>query len=119
MPLTISNTTGDGITVDYIDCDIELPDSGSIILFGGPLQPSGGVKVSITGSPLTSPTPPGSGFIYWIIQVHTLTGLATIKQSTSSMPTPDASNDTIFQQTMGAGSTNEALVATNVTPDTY
>lgn len=119
MPLTISNTTGDGIVTDYLDCDIELADSGMQVLIAGSIQAAGGAKLAISGSPLTAPSAPGSGFIYWIIQVNTTTGVATIKQSTSSMPSADAGNDIVFQQTLGVGNTDSALVATDTTPDNF
>jgi hypothetical protein len=119
MPLTISNWTGDGIVDPNIATAIELPDSGSSILITGTVTATGGTRTSVTGSPLTAPSPPGSGSIFWLIQVHTGTGAATIKQSTVSMPAADATNVVVFQQTLVPSSTDEALVATDVTPDTY
>lgn len=119
MPLTISNWTGDG-PEPIISTMIELPDSGQSVIIAGTVTPQGGgPAVNVTGSPLTAPAPPGSGSIFWVIQVNTTTGAASIKQSTVSMPVADSGNVVVFQQTLVPASTDEALVATDVTPDTY
>jgi len=119
VPLTISNWTGDG-PEPIITTAIELPDSGTSVIITGAVTPQGGgVPVAVTGSPLAAPAPPGSGSVFWVIQVNTTTGAASVKQSTSSMPTADAGNVVVFQQTLVPTSTDEALVATDVTPDTY
>jgi hypothetical protein len=119
VPLTISNWTGDG-PEPIIATAIELPDSGtSVIITGTVTAQGGGPAVPVTGSPLAAPAPPGSGSVFWIIQVNTTTGAATVKQSTVSMPAPDPGNVMVFQQTLVPASTDEALVATDVTPDTY
>lgn len=120
MPLTIGNLTGDGLTSDLIACSIEIPDSGTSYLVTGSVTPKGGTAQAMTGSPITAPTPPGSGNIYWIIQVNTSTGALSIKQNTTGpAPSPDAGNDTIFTQTLASGVTDPALVATDVTPDDF
>lgn len=119
MPITISNYTGDAVLTNQVATSIELPDSGTSVTITGTVTSAGGSQVSVTGSPLTAPAAPGSGSIYWVIQVNLSTGAATIKQSTSSMPTADAGNIVVFQQTLVSGNTDSALVATDVTPDTY
>lgn len=120
MPLTITNFTGDGVGSDAIHCSIEVPDSGTSYVVTGTVTPKGGSAVSMTGSPLTAPSPPGSGSIYWIIQVNTTTGALSIKQNgVGPAPTPDAGNDTIFTQTLPTGTTDPMLVTSDLTPDTY
>ncbi len=121
MPLTITNFTGDGIKDDQIAGAIEVPDSGTSYSVTGTVTPAGGSAVAMTGSPLTAPSPPGSGNIYWIIQVNTTTGALSIKQNTSGpAPTPDAGNDVIFTQTLPAGLTDPADDPNaDVTPDDY
>lgn len=119
MPVTISNYTGDGVNDPIIATAIGLPDSGTSVSILGTVTPTGAAAITITGSPLTAPTPPGSGSIYWIIQVNTTTGVATVKQSTSAVPVADAGNLVVFTQTLVPGASDPALVATSVTPDTY
>lgn len=117
--MTVSNATGDGINDVRIVASIELPDSGTSVTVGGTvLDPAVGTVQAITGSPVTIPAAPGSGSIYYVIQVATATGAATVKQSTTAMPTSDAGNVVIFQQTLGTTNTDPALAA-SATPTTY
>ena len=117
--MTVSNATGDGVTSTRITAAVELPDSGTSVLVSGTiLDPAVGATVAIAGSPVTIPAAPGSGSIFYVIQVATATGAATVKQSTSAMPAADAGNVVIFQQTLGTTSTDPALTPA-VTPDTY
>lgn len=120
MPITISNYTGDGSGTTKLDCDIQLPDSGTAVLVGGSVDPSGaGNPVAITGSPLAMPAAPGSGSIFWNIQVDVTTGAATVQQSTSVDPAAiNGNNVVVFRQTLVPGNSNPALVAT-ATPDTW
>lgn len=120
MSMDVSSTSGDGITAPFIDADVLLPDSGTSIAVGGSVQAVGGVLTAITGSPVTSPGVPASGTNWWIIQVHTTTGVATVKASTTGMPTPDAGNVVVFQQTLPAGAnTDPMLQGGTATPDTW
>lgn len=120
MPLTISNFTGDGIATPQVSVSIEMPDSGTSYLIGGLVDPVAGGPIAVSGSPITAPAVPGSGTVYWIIQVDTTTGTATVKSSTSAIPVPDAGNITVFTQTLASTApSNPVLVATNTTPDTY
>jgi hypothetical protein len=118
MPLTISNWTGDGVKDPIIATSIQLPDSGTSVIIDGAVTPTGGPAVTVTGSPLTAPAAPGSGSVYWIIQVNTSTGAATVKQSTVAMPAADSGNQIVFAQTLIPATTDEAANATDVTPDT-
>lgn len=117
MSLTISNTTGDGITSNYEDYDIELPDSGSTCLVSGSVQLVGGTVQPINGSPITFPSPPASGLIYVIVQVAFSTGVVTIKQATAAMPVPDAGNGLAYSLIISPSNTDLALDPTAVTPD--
>lgn len=117
--MTISNSTGDGVTSVKLSTAIALPDSGtSVAVAGTVLDPAVGTQQTITGSPVTIPAAPGSGNIYYVIQVATATGAATVKQSTSAIPVADAGNAMVFQQTLVPTSTDPALTPA-VTPDTY
>lgn len=120
MPLTISNYTGDGTSSTNVDCYIQLPDSGTSVLVAGSVNPTGaGGALVVTGSPLTMPAAPGSGSIFWNIQVDATTGAATVQQSTSSDPaTIDGNNVVIFRQTLISTSTNPALTPSS-TPNTW
>ena len=119
MPLTISNTTGDGALDPYIDSAIELPDTGTSVTVTGTVRPAGGVSAVLNGSPLTSPAPPASGLVYWLIEANLTTGALTVLQSASAMPAVDTGCVLLFQQTLSPGATDAALVPTDVTPDTY
>lgn len=116
--MTVSNSTGDGVTSVKIVTAVELPDSGSSVLASGTiLDPAVGTAQTITGSPVAIPAAPGSGSIFYVIQASTTTGAATVKQSTSAVPVADAGNVVIFQQTLVPTSTSPAL-APSGTPDT-
>lgn len=100
MARTIAFTTGDGITTPFITGAATLPDSGQVVNIEGSVIPLGGGEVALIGTSVTVPAPPGSGFIYWIIQSDA-SGNMTIKQSTTGFPAPDAGNVVIFQDQMG------------------
>lgn len=120
MPMTISNYSGDGTSSVNIDSYIQLPDSGTSVLVAGSVNPVGtSGALTITGSPLTMPAAPGSGSIFWNIQVDTTTGASTVQQSTSSDPVAiDGNNVVIFRQTLISTSTNPALTPSS-TPNTW
>ena len=116
MSMTITNAPAD----NKWQASIQLPDSGTTCNVTGCINPSGidgSTDTAMTGSPLTMPTPPGSGSIYWLIEVNTTTGALDILQSTSAMPTNTGGCITIFQQTLTASTTDPAENATDVTPD--
>lgn len=120
MPITFSNYTGDGAGSTLLDTVVQLPDSGTNVLIAGSVDPSGaGNPVAITGSPLTMPAAPGSGSIFWNIQVDTTTGVATVQQSTSADPAPiNGNNVVVLRQTLVPSSTNPAITGA-ATPDTW
>ena len=99
MPKTVSDVSGDGVTMPYVAVSLTLPDVGSTIQGEGNFTPVGGVSQPITGFPLTAPSPPGSGLIYWIIQVNTSTLVASVKSDVAPV-VPDAGNKQIFSQTL-------------------
>ncbi len=119
MGATFSNQTGDGLTSVLITTNISLPDAGSSVGIAGTVSTPGNAPVTITGSPVTVPSPPGSGSIYFIIQINTSTGAATVKQSTSATPAPDAGNTTVFADILLPSNTDLALDPSESTPDTY
>ena len=83
MSLTLSNYTGDGITVNLLDVDVMLPDSGTSVTITGKVQPAGGAPALITGSPLAFAIP-GSGTNFYIVECNTTTGALTALLSTVS-----------------------------------
>lgn len=87
------------------------------ITIEGNVAPIGGPLIPITGSPLTGPVIPASGSTYWIIQVNTATGAASIKTSPTSFPAPDASNVTEYQDVLASTDTSIAQDTTSVTID--
>ena len=119
MAMTLSNQTGDGIVETQIQTNIYLPDAnGGNLTILGTVTPVGGPLVAITGSPIAYPSAPGSGSIYLILQVNSSTGAATLKQSTSAMPTPDSGNIQVFADTLTPSTTDFAQDPNAVTPDT-
>ena len=119
MPLTITNQTGDGATVDFEDYSIQLPDAGTAVQITGRIQKVGGASLTVTGSPLTIPAAPGSGSIFYNIQVDTTTGAATVQQSTSADPAAiNANSRVVFRQVLGTTSTDPATTPES-TPDTW
>jgi len=118
MGLTITNCPAD----NTFQATIALPDSGTSVSVTGCCNPSGVdglTDTAFTGSPLTAPTPPGSGIINWLIEFNTSTGALDILQNTTpgTFPTNTAGCQTIFQQTLSPGQTDPSLNNTDVTPD--
>ena len=110
MPKTIQDTTGDGITVPFVNFALTLPDAGGSITLEGQVSPAEMPAIAITGSPLTGPAVPGAGSTWWIIQVNYTTGAATIKTSASATPTADANNVAIFSDVVAS---TDATIAVN------
>ena len=118
MPITISNSTGDGITSNRIDTDIELPDTGTGVSIVGTVMPAGGVTVNLTGSPIAAPAAPATGLVYWAIEANLTTGALAVIQSTTGTPTVDAGCIILFLQTLAPGQTSDTLAGADSTPDT-
>lgn len=114
MSLAISNSTLDETTGISLEYTVALPDAGTSVKIAGAVSGAGGVKVAITGSPISAPANPGSGSIFYIIQVNTTTGAATLLQSTEAYPVVEAGNIEIFRQTLIPG----AVLSNNATSDT-
>lgn len=107
--MTIGNYTGDGVVADLIDLDLTLPDSGTSIVISGRVQRVGQTIQAMTGSPLSAPVVPGSGYTGWIIQVDYTTGAASMKAASNAIPTPDANNMVVWTDKVNAGD-NSSLV---------
>ncbi len=119
MPLTITNITGDGVFDDLFAVTLTLPDTGTVVAIDGRVQPIAGASVAVTGSPLAIPAAPTTGSVFYNVQVDTVTGLATVQQSTTADPVPiSASARVVFRQTLVLSSTDPALTPSS-TPDTY
>ena len=118
MPETLADYTGDGITTDLIQVAVSLPDAGTTYTVAGYVKKVGNAGVNVASTTLTSAGVPGSGTNYEIVQVDYTSGIATIKTSTSSLPTPDANNIVVFSQTIPTGaSADPVLDGATVTPD--
>ena len=118
MPITISNSTGDGVMSPRIDTDIELPDTGTGVSVVGTVTPAGGATVSVTGSPVAAPATPATGLVYWAIEANLTTGALAVIQSTTGAPTVDAGCIILFLQTLAPGQTSDTLAGADSTPDT-
>jgi hypothetical protein len=55
----------------------------------------------------------------WLVQVNWTTGTATVKSSTAGMPTPDAGNLLVFQQTLSPTANPALDLNVAATPDTW
>jgi len=119
MPLTISNSTGDGVLTPMLQASLELPDGGTAVTVGGQIQAPGGTLYSLSGSPVTIPAPPGSGSVLYIIQANATTGVLSVKQDPAVMPAPDAGNLVVFSQTLTSTTGDPALDSATSTPDNY
>lgn len=117
MPLTISNSTGDGVNDILIRASVEFPDSGTTVNVDGQVQPIGGSLVTITGN-VTIPAAPISGSIFYIIEANLTTGALTVVQNVSGVPSADPNNVTLTTQTLTPTTTDPALDPV-ITPDTY
>ena len=118
---SMSGLTGDGNLATLVQVNVGLPgtDGGSVPI-NGQIQVPGSAKLVITGSPLTAPVIPGSGTTFWIIQVNTTTGAASIKTSSSATPAPDASNIVVFQSSLIHGTdTSAAFSAASAFPNQW
>jgi hypothetical protein len=120
VSITIGTITGDGIIDPLINTNVELPDAGTTVGISGFVQAIGGLKVDVSGATVTMPAAPGSGSVFWNIQVDAGTGATTVQTSTVADPAPvTGASLTIFRQRLDAGQTDPALVATDSTPDTW
>ena len=119
MPQTITNLTGDGVVDDLYDVTLALPDAGTAVTIIGRIVPMGTTtNVTITGSPLAIPAAPASGSVFYNIQVDSVTGLATVQQSTVADPAAiTGTAKIVFRQILTPTSTDPALVSSS-TPDT-
>ena len=105
MGLTVTNATADGL----LQASVSFPDSGTTVKVDGHIrQNTNEPGVDFTGSTVTIPAAPGSGSIYYIIQVNPITGEPKVKESTSAMPEPDAGWVVLTQQTLTSTTTDPA-----------
>ena len=118
MPITISNSSGDGMLSSRLDTDIEMPDSGGLVSVVGTVQAAGVPVVSVTGSPVSAPPPPVAGALYWAIEANLTTGQLSVSQSTAGVPSADAGCIALFVQTLMPGQVDDALAGADSTPDT-
>lgn len=133
MTLTISNITGDGLSVPQIRFSVEQPDTypDSIAFEGSlvPVPPPGGTTtpITFTGSPLGPINPPGSGSMYYNVQVDPGAGPnfpatvpATLQNSPTGDPAPvSATAIVVYRFVVPTGSVDPALITSNSTPDLW
>lgn len=119
MPVTRTEASGDGINAAIVNYAIALPDTnGGSVLITGYVQQPGFSTQSITGSPLTAPVAPGSGSLYWNINVDYTTGAVTVQSSVSSDPLPTATGLILYRETLTATTLVTDIDPTQSTPDT-
>lgn len=117
MPLTISYLEGNGQADDRLAIQVQLPDgNGGNANVGGAVQ-AVGQSVQTVSATLALPAAPGSGSIFFNIQVDVTSGAATLQQSTSAPPAAiNGNNRIVYSQTLTPATTDPALDA-GVTPD--
>lgn len=118
MSVTVTNQTGDGVLDDLYSVALQLPDTdpGNITLVGQ-VQAVGQPAVTVTGGPLTVPTTPASGQVFYNVQVDSVTGVATLAQDPAADPQPlTGTSRVVFRQTLSTTSTDPALTPDS-TPD--
>jgi len=119
MPLSITSQTGDGLTADFLDISLTLPDSGTSVAITGRVQPVNGASVTVSGGPLTIPAAPASGSVFYNVQVDSVSGVATVQQSTTADPAAiPGTARVVFRQTLTPSSTDPATTPES-TPDTW
>lgn len=125
MSMTVTNVADSPL--EYIQAVIAFPDAGQSVQVQGIVQSrtpkqdgSGGIypPVSITGSPVTCPAVPGSGSVFWNLQVDGVTGIVSVQQSTSADPPPITPQSVIiFRQTLTPASSADEALNPGATPD--
>ena len=87
MPKVIQFVEGNGIADDAYNLTIQIPDgnAGSARI-EGTVTAMGLQQVQVAVSSTTLPGAPGSGFIYFNLQLDPTTGAVTLYQSTSAQP---------------------------------
>lgn len=120
MPLSITNLTGDGINETKIATAVMLPDSGSTVNVEGFVQ-AVNLPAQSFSTTVAAPAVPGSGSVFWNIQVDVTSGAVTAQQSTVSDPAPiNGNNVVIFRQTLTFGTSGASLALDpSSTPDLY
>jgi hypothetical protein len=115
MPLTVSYSEGNAATDNQLALSILLPDAN-----GGNASVAGNVQAaSVSGTPspafsvgpttIALPAAPGSGSLFFNIQIDLTSGVATLQQSTSAPPSPiNANNVIVYSQTLTAATTDPA-----------
>jgi hypothetical protein len=93
-----------------IQFKVTLPDTyPGNVTFAGRVSPvSGsalGASVAMTGLPIALPAVPGSGTVFWALQVNLATGAVTMKTSTVAAPTADTGNLVIMSHKVVNGDT--------------
>ncbi len=119
MPLSITSQTGDGMVADFVDVSLALPDSGTAVQVTGRVQPINGTSVNVSGGPLAIPAAPASGSVFYNVQVDSVSGVATVQQSTTADPAAiSGTARVVFRQTLTPASTDPATTPES-TPDTW
>jgi len=122
MAMSIFFSEGNGVVDDQFALSLSLGDvNGGTIAVNGTVTAMGLSQVSVNAS-VSIPSAPGSGNVYYNLQVDPINGAVTMYQSTVSQPAPTvASNGVtlkriIYNTVINSTSTDPALNA-GTTPD--
>jgi len=120
--MTISFNEGNGVLDDQYALNIALPDAnGGSIAVNGNCTAQGLSQVAVSGT-VNAPTAPGSGLIYFNIQIDPTNGSVALLQSTSAQPAPATAADgvslkrIVYNTVIAPANTDPALDA-GTTPD--
>ena len=108
--MTITDSTGNGLTSVRCNFTIQLPESGTTINVVGFVDPQDGITdpVNISPTSYTGPTCPPGVTTFYMIEVNLTTSVGTLNTSTSAMPVVDPGNIIIFSDTLLTTDTNLA-----------
>lgn len=118
MSLNIQYVEGNGISDDRLQLIISLPDANAgTAMIVGSVQPAQGGSVLVNAS-IVLPAAPGAGSIFYNLQVDSVSGQATLQQSTVAQPPAiSATSRIVFNQVMTATTLDPAYNPTSTTPD--
>lgn len=119
MPLTVQFYEGDGVNDDKYDLAIQIPDgNGGTANVSGGITPAGQALVPVNGT-CSIPAAPGSGSIFFNIQVDTgNAGAVALLQSTVSAPAvQNGTSRIVYSGTLSPTTTSDSGQIAGVTPD--
>ena len=116
--VNIQYIEGNGTTDDRLQLIIALPDAnGGTATVTGSVQQATQLAVSVNAS-LALPAAPGSGLIFYNLQVDLVSGVVTVMQDPAVFPQPvSPTARVIFNQVLSPSNIDPAYDPNSSTPD--